>query len=64
VKHSIIAANLGHDQSMKRLLALCKSGFITKEKYGATLRTHQAAINATKSSQREEAERIGLFNRG
>ena len=58
VKHFIIAANLGHEASMKALLMFYKDGDnITKEEYGATLRTHQAAIDATKSSQREVAER-------
>ncbi len=58
IKHFIIAANLGYDRSMQALLPMCKRGVITKEKYGATLLTHQAAINAAKSSQREAAERI------
>ncbi len=57
VKHSIIAANLGFDASMKALLTIYKKGVITKELYGATLLAHQAAINATKSAQRDEAER-------
>ena len=57
VKHWIIAANLGCEYSMKRLLPMYKDGCITKEDYGATLRTHQAAIDATKSAQRDEAER-------
>jgi len=56
VKHLIIAANLGFDVSMKALLLSYKNGYITKEEYGATLRVHQAAIDATKSSQREAAE--------
>ena len=60
VKHLIIAANLGHDKSMKALLPSYKAGYITKEQYGATLRTHQAAVDATKSSQREAAERAGF----
>ena len=60
VKHDIIAANLGHDNSMKALLSAYKNGFITKEEYGATLRTHQAAIDATKSSQRDAAKRFGI----
>ena len=57
VKHLIIAANLGCEYSMKELLRVYKDGHITKEEYGATLRTHQAAIDATKSAQREVAER-------
>ncbi len=56
VKHMVIGANLGCVKSMKTLLSSYKNGYITKEKYGATLRTHQAAINATKSSQRQAAE--------
>jgi tetratricopeptide (TPR) repeat protein len=56
-KHLVIAAKLGHDKSMKWLLPMYQDGFITKEEYGATLRTHQAAVDATKSSQREVAER-------
>jgi tetratricopeptide (TPR) repeat protein len=58
LKHSIIAANLGHDKSMKGLLPIYKEGYVTKEEYGDTLRAHQAAINATKSSQREAAEEV------
>ena len=61
VKHMIIAANLGYDKSMKALLTFYKQGVITKEEYGATLRTHQAAINATKSAQRGAVEKDGRF---
>ncbi len=62
-KHWIIAANLGDDKSMKTLLSAYKDGYITKEEYGATLRAHQAAINATKSSQRDAAERSVISKR-
>jgi len=56
-KHFIIAAKLGYGKSMKALLKFYKNGSITKEEYGTTLRTHQAAINATKSAQRDAAEK-------
>ncbi len=56
VKHYMIAANLGYEGSMKRLWPLYSAGAITKEDLDATLRTHQAAIDEMKSSQREEAE--------
>jgi TPR repeat protein len=59
-KHYIIAAKLGDDDAMKALLEAYKQGYITKEDYGATLRAHQAAVDATKSSQREAAERVGM----
>ena len=57
VKHWIIAANLGCGEAMKELLEAYKNGYITKEKYGTTLRAHQAAVDAMKSSQRDAAER-------
>ena len=56
VKHWIIAGNLGDDDSMKALREFYAGGDISKEDYAATLRTHQAAVDATKSSQREFAE--------
>ncbi len=56
VKHLIIAANLGYDLSMKALWKHYSAGNITKEDLDATLRTHQAAVNETKSAQRDAAE--------
>jgi hypothetical protein len=58
VKHFIIAANLGDDISMKALWGQYSEGNITKEDLDATLRTHQAAIDAMKSEQRNAAEII------
>ena len=58
VKHFIIAANLGNEESMKKLWKYYSAGQITKEDLDATLRTNKAAIDATKSLQREEAEAI------
>jgi hypothetical protein len=55
VKHFIIAANLGHEGSMKELWKHYSAGNITKEDLEDTLRTHKAAIDGTKSAQREEA---------
>ena len=43
---------------MKELWVEFKDGNITKENLDATLRTHQAALDATKSEQREAAEEI------
>ena len=58
VKHFIIAANLGYERSMKALWMHYSRGNITKEDLDATLRTHQAAIDETKSEQRDAAEVI------
>ena len=41
---------------MKMLLIMYKHDHITKEDYRATLRTHKAAIDAMKSSQRDAAD--------
>jgi len=55
VKHFIIAAKLGHDDSIKVLMESYKGGLVKKEVLAAALRAHQATIDATKSSQREAA---------
>ena len=57
VKHAIIAANLGKEDSMKELWGHYAKGNMTKEELEATLRSHKAAIDEMRSSQREEAER-------
>eukprot|EP00984_Skeletonema_dohrnii_P029170 scaffold19562_cov128-Skeletonema_dohrnii-CCMP3373.AAC.2 len=55
VKHWIICANLGHDEAIKVLKECYKGGVVSKEEFAAALRAHQAAVDATKSPQREEA---------
>jgi len=56
VEHFIIAASMGDKESMKALWKLHAKGLIKKETLTATLRAHQAAVDATKSAQREQAE--------
>jgi TPR repeat protein len=63
VKHFIIAANLGEEDSMKELWGHYAKGNITKEDLEATLRSHKAAIDEMKSSQREEAERFKHYKK-
>lgn len=58
VKHYIIAANLGLDESMKVLWEFYSAGYITKDDLEATLRTHKAAIDAMKSKERDAADAI------
>jgi tetratricopeptide (TPR) repeat protein len=55
VKHYIIAAKLGNDDALEAVKINFRRGFVNKEDYEAALRGHQAAIDATKSEQREEA---------
>jgi hypothetical protein len=56
VKHLTIAASMGHEGSMKALWKYHARGLVEKEDLAATLRAHQAAVDATKSAQREQAE--------
>ena len=55
-KHLIIAANLGHDESLKVIKGFFKEGIVSKDDYAAALRGQQAAVDATKSAEREVGE--------
>ena len=56
MKHHIIAAALGLDESIKQLMDAFKKGYVNKEDLASALRAQQAAEDATKSPQRDEAE--------
>eukprot|EP00984_Skeletonema_dohrnii_P034629 scaffold33613_cov159-Skeletonema_dohrnii-CCMP3373.AAC.3 len=56
VKHWIIAATQGDDDSIKMLMEGFKEGVVSKDDLAAALRAHHAAVDATKSPQREAAE--------
>ena len=56
VKHWIIAATQGDDRSIKQLMKIFKEGFIKKVVLEHALRAHKAAVDATKTPLREEAE--------
>jgi tetratricopeptide (TPR) repeat protein len=58
VKHLIIAAKLGNDKSLGSLKNLHGGGYVSKDDFAAALRDHKAAIDATKSPQREEAANL------
>jgi TPR repeat protein len=55
MKHHIIAANLGYDRALEEVKEGFRKGHVSKEDFEAALRGHQAAVDATKSKQREEA---------
>ncbi len=57
MKHFIIAANLGHVYALDRVKEGYMGEILSKDEYASTLRGHQAALDATKSQQREEAEK-------
>lgn len=57
IKHFVIAAaKLGDDLSLKMVKDCYSKGLVSKEDFASTLRGHQAAIDAAKRPQREEAE--------
>ncbi len=56
VKHFIIAATQGEDNSTKALMDLFKRGFVSKEDLASALRAHQTAVDATKSPHREAVD--------
>ena len=64
VKHCIIAATQGEDDSVEALIYVYKRGFFSKEELAVILRAHQAAVDATKSPQREAAKASGMFSHG
>jgi TPR repeat protein len=57
VNHYIIAAKLGLDRGMETVKKGFMRGLVSKEHYSAALRGHQAAVDATKSKQRDAAEK-------
>ena len=56
IRHWIIAANIGSDKALHSLKLLYRKGLVSKEDFAAALRGYQAAVDATKSPQRERAE--------
>ena len=64
VKHFIIAAKLGFDKSLETVTSLYKDGFVSKDDFATALRGHKAAIDATKSPQRQAAELAERKSRG
>ena len=55
VKHCVIAAKLGFDKSLESAKSLYRAGLMSKDDFAAALRGHHAAIEATKSPQRDAA---------
>ena len=56
VKHFIIAANLGHDTSLKFLQKFYADEKVSKEEFAATLRAYQSTVEAAKRRQKKETE--------
>ena len=62
MRHFIIAANLGCDKALEAVKKGFVKGFVSKDDYASALRGHQAAVDATKSAQRELASVIDHSN--
>ena len=60
MKHYIISAKLGDGGALEAVKMCFQGGIVSKEDYEAALREHQAAVDATKSEQREAAEKSGI----
>ena len=58
VLHWVISATQGCDLSIKTLMLKFREGCVSKETLAAALRAHKAAVDATKSKQRDAAEKI------
>ena len=58
LKHWIIAAKMGYDASLGVLKEFAEEGMVSKEDLASAIRGHQAAVDATKSPQRETAAAI------
>eukprot|EP00986_Skeletonema_menzelii_P010523 scaffold5143_cov131-Skeletonema_menzelii.AAC.3 len=56
----IIAAKQGNNDSVKHVMDAFKRADVEKEVLATTLREHQAAVDATKSSAREAAAAAGI----
>ena len=63
MKHWIIAASQGDDDSIKTLMDAYKLGFVSKEDLAAALRAHQAAVDETKSPQRQPKKMIEIIDK-
>ena len=55
VKHHLIAAGCGDNESLKKIREFFVNGHATKDDYAKALRSYQGYINEIKSDQRDEA---------
>ncbi len=62
MRHWVIAAKQGRDDALENVKYGFTKGLVSKEEYEAALRGHQAAVDATKSEQREKAEEYNNHN--
>ena len=56
IRHYIIASKLGDDKSLEVVKQGHQRGFVSKVDFSSTIRAHKAAVDATKSPQRDAAD--------
>ena len=60
VQHWMIAAKMGHEDSLNYIKTMFKGGLATKAQYAEALLGYRDAVEEMKSTQREEAKIIGV----
>ena len=60
VQHCMISAKMGYETSLNCIKDMFKGGHATKAQYAEALLGYRDAVEETKSSQREEAKRLGV----
>ena len=58
-QHWMISAKMGVEESLDNIREMFKEGLVTKARYAEALLGYQDAVEEMKSSQREEAKRLG-----
>jgi len=59
-RHWMIAAKMGHEDSLNYIKTMFKGGLATKAQYAEALLGYRDAVEEMKSTQREEAKIIGV----
>ena len=59
-QHWMISAKMGYDGSLNNIKKMFKDGHATKAQYAEALLGYRDAVEEMKSSQREEAKRLGF----
>mmetsp|Transcript_11317 Transcript_11317/g.20799 ORF Transcript_11317/g.20799 Transcript_11317/m.20799 type:complete len:357 (-) Transcript_11317:71-1141(-) len=62
MKHLIIAAEAGHDDSLKSVKSAYAQGYVMKYVFAKVLRAHQAVQDYTKSDARDKAAKYWIKN--
>ena len=59
VRHFLISAKMGHEDSVENIKQIYIHGEATKEQYAEALKGYQNAVEEAKSHDRDEAKRLG-----